>query len=109
MAGLPPVESSQTLLPMAAAADPAAYDLRPEVVARTGARILRLMAGAATGEEGAGLAETLRRGWCPGEAGGGRTVRPGPLPLAPPEVAVLAVAARGGSPPPGAPYRVGGG
>ncbi len=74
--GLPPIESFQVLLPLAGADDPAAYDLRPGAVARTGARILRLMAGAAAGEAivggaVAGLAETLRRGWCPRDAGAG--------------------------------------
>ena len=37
----------QTALPLAAAADPAACDLRPAAVRRAGARILRLMAAAA--------------------------------------------------------------
>ena len=63
--GLPPVEAFQVLLPLAGAGDPAAYDLRPGAVARTGARILRLMASAVAGEAAPGLAETLRRGWCP--------------------------------------------
>ena len=54
---------------MAGAADPAAYDLRPEAVARTGARILRLMASAVAGEGESGLAETLGRGWCPRDPG----------------------------------------
>lgn len=65
VAGLTPVEAFQILLPLAAVEDLAAYDLRPVAVARTGARILRLMAGAAAGEEAAGgsVAETLQRGW----------------------------------------------
>jgi citrate synthase len=94
MGGLPPVEAFQALLPMAAAADPAAYDLRPEAVARTGARILRLMAGAATGEEGAGLAETLRRGWCPGEAGAARLLGAALILCADHELPVSTFAAR---------------
>jgi citrate synthase len=61
--GLTPVEAFQVLLPLAGAEDPAAYDLRPEAVARTGARILRLMASLVAGERVSGLAETLRRGW----------------------------------------------
>lgn len=65
--GLTPVEVFQVLLPLAAAEDPAAYDLRPAAVARTGARILRLMAGVASGEAGSGVAETLGRGWGPGD------------------------------------------
>src|SRR3712207_9498444 len=108
MAGLPPVESSQTLLPMAAAADPAAYDLRPEAVARTGARILRLMAGAATGEEEAGLAETLRRGWCPGEAGGDPAPGAALLLCAQPDVLVSTLLPPGRASPGGTPFAVGG-
>ena len=67
---LPPVEAFQVLLPLAGAADPAAYDLRPASVARTGARILGLMAGVAAGGEdaSAGIAGTLERGWVPEDA-----------------------------------------
>ena len=61
--GLTPVEVFQVLLPVAAAEDPAAYDLRPGAVARTGARILRLMTDVAAGESAPGLAGTLQRGW----------------------------------------------
>jgi citrate synthase len=67
--GLSPVEVFQVLLPLAAAEDPAAYDLRPPAVARTGARILHMMTGVAAGEAASRLAGTLRRGWCPREAG----------------------------------------
>ncbi|MDQ3286258.1 MAG: citrate synthase [Actinomycetota bacterium] len=65
VAGLTPVEAFQVLLPLAAAEDLAAYNLRPTAVARTGARILRLMAHIAAGEEaeGEGLAGTLQSGW----------------------------------------------
>ncbi|CAA9426455.1 MAG: 2-methylcitrate synthase [uncultured Rubrobacteraceae bacterium] len=69
--GMPPVEVFQVLLPLAAAEDPAAYDLRPGAVARTGARILRLMTSVASGEDAPGLAETLGRGWSPRVAGAG--------------------------------------
>jgi citrate synthase len=67
--GLSPVEAFQVLLPLAGAEDPAAYDLRPAAVARTGARILRLMVAAVAGDtgEGAGLARTLQRAWIPRE------------------------------------------
>ena len=41
---LPPLERCLVLLPHAAAEDPRAFDLRPAAVARTGARMLRLMA-----------------------------------------------------------------
>jgi citrate synthase len=43
--GLAPVERLQAMLPLLAAEDPAAYDLRPEAVAATGARMLRWMVG----------------------------------------------------------------
>ena len=65
VAGLTPVEVFQVMLPVAAADDPAAYDLRPGAVARTGARILRLMTDVAAGESAPGLAATLQRGWSP--------------------------------------------
>jgi citrate synthase len=73
VAGMPPIDIFQVLLPLAAAGDPAAYDLRPSAVARTGARILRLMSGAASGEDASGIAEMLARGWSP------RMAEAGPL------------------------------
>jgi citrate synthase len=69
VAGLTPVEVFQVLLPVAASEDPAAYDLRPPAVARTGARILRLMTDVAAGESAPGLARTLQRGWSPADPG----------------------------------------
>jgi len=69
VAGLTPVELFQVLLPVAAVEDPAAYDLRPGAVARTGARILRLMTDVAAGESVLGLAATLQRGWSPEDLG----------------------------------------
>ena len=67
--GLPPIEAFQVLLSLAGAGDPAAYDLRPAAVARTGARILRLMAGVAAGGAAQGVAGTLARGWSAHDAG----------------------------------------
>ncbi len=72
--GLPPVEALQVLLSLAGADDPAAYDLRPAAVARTGARILRLMASVAAGGAAPGVAETLARGW--GAHDGGDLIDP---------------------------------
>jgi citrate synthase len=69
VAGLTPVEVFQVLLPVAAAEDPAAYDLRSGAVARTGARILRLITDVAAGESVPGLAGTLQRGWSPDDPG----------------------------------------
>jgi citrate synthase len=69
--GLSPVETFRVLLPLAEAEDPAAYDLRPAAVARTGAHIIRLMTSVAAGEAemAEGLAEKLARGWCPQDPG----------------------------------------
>lgn len=67
VAGMPLLEAFQVLLPLAAIEDPAAYDLRPPAVARTGAGMLRMMTEVASGEDASGLAETLGRGWCPGD------------------------------------------
>src|ERR687893_121606 len=58
---LPPVEAFQVSLALAGAGDPASYDLRPAAVARTGGRILRLMAGVAAGAGDPRGAELLRR------------------------------------------------
>jgi citrate synthase len=70
VADLPPIEVFQVLLPLAAAEDPAAYDLRPAAVARTGARILRLMTSVAAGEDDdPRIAGALGRGGTPGDPG----------------------------------------
>jgi citrate synthase len=62
---LTPVERFQILLPLLAAEDPAAYDLRPVAVAQTGARMLRRMAALAVGagEPERDIVATLQRGW----------------------------------------------
>jgi citrate synthase len=69
VAGLSPVEVLQVMLPVAAAEDPAAYDLRPGAVTRTGVRILRLMTDVAGGGSAQGVAKTLQRGWRPEDPG----------------------------------------
>jgi citrate synthase len=56
----------------AAAEDPAAYDLRAAAVARTGARILRLLAASAIGDApdaGDTMARILQRRWVPRDMG----------------------------------------
>jgi citrate synthase len=65
-ADLSPVERCQVALPLAGAADPAGWDLRPAAVVATGARILRLLAGVAAGRIESGIAATLQAGWAPG-------------------------------------------
>jgi citrate synthase len=71
-ADLSPVERCQVALPLAGAADPAGWDLRPAAVVATGARILRLLAAVAAGGSGSGsvgsfsgIAATLQAGWAP--------------------------------------------
>ncbi len=64
-AGLGPLERCQVALPRAGAADPAAWNLRPEAVAAAGRRILRVMAAALSGRpaDPAGMAASLAGGW----------------------------------------------
>jgi citrate synthase len=64
-ASLPPLEGLQLFLPMAAAADPAAYDLQPDSVRRTGVRILRLLAAVAAHARPSAepIVDVLCRGW----------------------------------------------
>ena len=64
---LAPVEAFEISLRLAAAEDPAAYDLRPAAVARTGARILRLLAATAVSSRPAetGVARALQQSWAP--------------------------------------------
>ncbi len=67
LAGLTPLEAFQVCLPLVALDDIAAYDLRAEAVAQTGARILQLLAVvAADGQYPMhGIAQTVQRGWIP--------------------------------------------
>ena len=61
---LKPIERFQALLPVAAAGDLAAYNLRPEAVVKTGMRILRFLTAVAVGEyPDKGIAQTLQKAW----------------------------------------------
>lgn len=64
---LPPIERFQALLPLAAAGDLAAFDLRPPAIVSAGARIVWLLVQAVSPTEGMpegeGLVETLQRAW----------------------------------------------
>ncbi|MBI3785651.1 MAG: citrate synthase [Deltaproteobacteria bacterium] len=68
--GLPALEGLQLFLPVAAAHDVHAFDLRAPAVRRAGARILRLVAGAAVGVRPSptAVAEVLQRRWAPHDA-----------------------------------------
>lgn len=71
IAGLTSLDAFQICLPLAALDDIAAYDLRPDAVAQTGARILRLLASVAVGGQCStddGIAQTIRQGWVPRDA-----------------------------------------
>ncbi|HSS78721.1 MAG TPA: citrate synthase family protein [Thermoanaerobaculia bacterium] len=67
-AELTPTERCQVALPIAGAADLAAWDLRLAAVAATGGRILRFLAGIAAGVPtplSGGIANILQTGWAP--------------------------------------------
>lgn len=66
-ATLTPIQELMSFLPMAAADDISAFDLRPESVALTGARIMRLTASVMAGNvpENIALAAMLQQGLCP--------------------------------------------
>jgi citrate synthase len=68
-ADLPPLDRFAAVLPLLAAGDMTAFDLRPAALTRTGARIIRVLAAVATGRppESPALADTLARCWCPGD------------------------------------------
>ncbi len=70
LSGCAPMERFQTLLPLAAIDDLAAYDLRPAAVAQTGARLLRLLTTLAADRPlpGESIAVTLQRIWRPNDA-----------------------------------------
>lgn len=65
--GLPFITRAQSMLPIVAARDPLAYDLRPRAVANTGWRILNLLASVATesSEIEERIEETLQKRWLP--------------------------------------------
>jgi citrate synthase len=65
---LGPVERCQFVLPLAASADPSAYDLRPEAVAKTGVHLLAILFWAVTGlpfEDPVPLDAILAHAWIP--------------------------------------------
>jgi citrate synthase len=63
-------EAFQILLPVAAADDVAAYDLRPAAVAQTGVRVMRLLTAIAVDgkSSGSAIAETLQQAWVPADS-----------------------------------------
>jgi citrate synthase len=65
--GLPFISRAQSVLPLVAARDALAFDLRPRAVAQTGWRILNLLASIAaeSSELEATIEETLHKRWVP--------------------------------------------
>jgi citrate synthase len=94
---LPVMERLQTILPLAAAEDPAAFDVRPETVAITGWRILSLLTAAATLQPpgpSSSVAKALARGWKVRGASGRRLLEMALILCADHELNVSAFAAR---------------
>jgi citrate synthase len=65
--GLPFISRAVSILPIVAARDPFAYDLRPHAVAQTGWRILNLLTSVAaeTSDLAPTIEETLQKRWAP--------------------------------------------
>jgi len=95
-AHLSPLAMLQTFLPVAATDDAGAYDLRPQAVAYTGARILRLMTSVVVGDvaEDVSLASMLQRGWAPDDEHAERLFNTALILCADHELNVSAFAAR---------------
>lgn len=93
---LSPIDMFQAILPVAAVEDITAYDFRPLAVARTGARILGLLALIAAGrdEKGSDIACTLQEGWVPEDPRVGRLLRAALILCADHELNVSAFTAR---------------
>jgi len=75
--GLPFVNRGASILPIVAARDPLAYDLRPHAVAQTGWRILNLLTSVAaeTAELADTVDETLQKKWSPRRFGARDLIR----------------------------------
>lgn len=71
------IQAFQMALAQAGAADGAAYDLRPEAIARAGARILRLLTMVAVGADTAmqDIVTALQHGWRLADPGAGDLIR----------------------------------
>lgn len=95
MRRLGPVERCQLILPLAATSDLSAHDLRPVAVARTGARILRLLFSAVVGFPAAPpLEQALARLWTPNRRSVAPALRAALILCADHELNVSAFAAR---------------
>ncbi|HMG35370.1 MAG TPA: citrate synthase family protein [Blastocatellia bacterium] len=94
-AGIGPVERCQLVLARGVTGDPGAYDLRPAAVARTGARILRLMVSAVCDQLTSGpIDESLQRAWLPRRSAAASALRAALILCADHELNVSAFTAR---------------
>lgn len=90
-----PLTLCQLVLPAAAAADPAAFDVRPKAARRTGARIVNLLTAAITGRTVvAPVHRALQAAWAPQTDGAGDALRTALVLLADHELNVSAFTAR---------------
>jgi len=94
--GLPFISRAQSMLPIVAARDPLAYDLRPRAVANTGWRILNLLASIATesSELEPTVEGTLQKRWLPRNARAASLLRAALIVCADHELNVSAFTAR---------------
>lgn len=93
---LPILNRAQSILPLVAARDPLAFDLRPRAVAQTGWRILNLLTSVAadTRELEPTVEETLARAWAPQKKGAAELIRAALILCADHELNVSAFTAR---------------
>jgi citrate synthase len=89
-----PLTLLQMALPVAGAADPASYDLRPSSVRQTGARIVRLLTTIVAGQSRAPVHEALRAAWVPKRADASDAIRMALVVCADHELNVSAFTAR---------------
>jgi citrate synthase len=94
--GLPFINRADSILPLVAARDPLAYDLRPRAVAQTGWRILNLLTSVAgeTSELAETVDETLQKLWLPRVPGARDLIRAALILCADHELNVSAFVAR---------------
>jgi len=94
--GLPFVNRAVSILPLVAARDPLAYDLRPHAVAQSGWRILNLLTSVAaeSSELAATIDETLQKRWAPRLAAARECIRAALILCADHELNVSAFVAR---------------
>jgi citrate synthase len=95
-AELPFVNRAQSVLPLVAARDPLAFDLRPRNVAQTGWRIVNLLTSVATASQELEptVEETLARFWAPKKKDAAKLIRAALIACADHELNVSAFASR---------------